>query len=154
MKEYLTIGNSKYSYIVVSSEIWYITSGINCSVFFLTNGKQFSVRMPLCDVKKEIDTHFKETHNVFRRIGEGLIINMDYLFKINKSEKEIELLNRRADGFMDGYSAGYNDAILGIKPVNIKLKSNTVTSTISERVVDELYDEFSSKKEKKRKNGI
>jgi len=147
MKEYLIIGNSQYLYRVESSEIWYITSGSKGSVFFLTSGKHFDVPLPLCEIKNKLDKYLKKTHKKFRRIGEGLIINMDYLFMINKSEKEIELLNRRADGFMDGYSAGYNDALSDIKPVNIKLKSNTVNPSVSERVIKELHDEFKPKKE-------
>ena len=147
MKEYLIIGNSQYIYRIESSEIWYITPGKhNCSEFFLTSGKHFDVPLPLCEIKKKLDKYLRETHKKFRCIGEGLIINMDYLFMINKSEREIVLLNRRSDGFMDGYSAGISDAESNNKPVSIKLKSNTVNPSVSERAIKELHDEFKPKK--------
>ncbi|MBR4198685.1 MAG: hypothetical protein IKQ94_07935 [Bacteroidales bacterium] len=146
MKEYLKIKYDQYLYRVEWDEIWYITTDHNVSLFFLTNGKHFKVRMPLYKVKEEIDKYFKGTHENFRYIGQSLIVNMYHSFMIGK--KEIELVNRKADGFLVGYSAGYSDAESNNKPEAIKLKTNSVTLSIPENA---LIDEFPSKQEKKNK---
>ncbi|MBQ9588128.1 MAG: hypothetical protein IJR26_09765 [Bacteroidales bacterium] len=124
MKEFLILANSRELTHIESSDIWYISADGNYSHIFLTNGNKILVTKQLGDVKKAIDTYLPHYRGDFHRIGQSLIINRIYLFSINLTEQQLVLSDRRAEGYLVGYSAGYSDCRSG-KPSYINLDSTS-----------------------------
>lgn len=109
MNEYLIIGSRNWLALIASQEIWYIKSDGNYSIIYLTNGKEVRIRLNLGNVERMIERHIPYYQRDFRRIGKGLIINKAHLYGIDLSSQEVRLFNRKSDGFMNGYVAGYLD---------------------------------------------
>ena len=94
MKEFLILRNTRELYCIDSTDMWYIEAIHNRSNFYLTNGYCFTLTMQLGKVAEAIDEYLPH-HNDFRRIGQSLIININYLFHINLTEQQLELYNKQ-----------------------------------------------------------
>lgn len=152
MKEYLIIGNNSVIYRIDSAEIWYIatsTEARNAIEIFLTNGKNIRVFATLTGVEELINKYFKYSHGDFCRVGNSLIINMNYLFSINFPNSMVGLINRRADGFIAGYSTGYSDGKSDKKTHLFSFQKNEVTLPASRDALTKLKSAFEEKNNKK-----
>ncbi|MBO7623722.1 MAG: LytTR family transcriptional regulator DNA-binding domain-containing protein [Bacteroidales bacterium] len=107
MKEFLILSNTRELRHIDSADIWYIDAQENYSDIYLTNGKSITVTMKLKDIEEALKKFLPLYHKDFYRVGRSLIINKIYLFSINLTEKQIELADKRTEGYLAGYSAGY-----------------------------------------------
>ena len=145
VKEYLIIGNKIWLSHIDPTEIWYIKSDGNYSVMYLTNGKEIRIHMNLGEVERLINIHLPYYHDDFYRIGKGLIINKTHLYSIDLSSQEVQLFNRRSDGYMTGSTAGYrdgrNDKISQLRNIH----DNEVSLPASREALESLKNEIERK---------
>jgi DNA-binding LytR/AlgR family response regulator len=78
----LIFRNTSGVVFIESSEIVYIEAAGNYSVFHLSNGKTETVTMLLGRVEEQL------TGEAFFRIGRSIIINLDYLKKVNTRQSQ------------------------------------------------------------------
>lgn len=145
VKEYLIIGNKIWLSHIDPTEIWYIKSDGNYSVMNLTNGKEIRIHMNLGEVERLINIHLPYYHTDFHRIGKGLIINKTHLYSIDLSAQEVQLFNRSADGYMTGYTAGYQDGRCNKASQLKNLHNNEVSLLASRDALETLKNEIEKK---------
>ena len=86
--EYLTLTNSNEILRIASEEIAFIKGDGNYSDIYLCNGKSESVTCQLHDL---MDKLAKFTYCPFHRVGKSIIVNKDYIFKVNPGLKKLIL---------------------------------------------------------------
>ena len=142
MNEYLIIESRNWLALIDSKEIWYIESDGNYSIIHLTNGKELRIRINLGNVEKMIARHMPNYQRDFRRIGKGLIINKTHLYCIDLSSQEVRLFNRKVDGYMNGYTAGYLDGKSERQPFFKNIRGLEVSLSASKEALEILKNEI------------
>ena len=92
--EYLTLTNSTEIIRIASDDIVFIKGDGNYSDIFLANGKKENVISQLHDLMDKLTVL---NYNPFYRVGKSLIINRDYVFKVNPGLQRIILSNSRLE---------------------------------------------------------
>lgn len=86
--EYLTLTNNNELIRISADEIAFIKGDGNYSDIFLTNGKRESVTGQLHDL---MDRLTNLDYCPFHRVGKSIIVNKDYIFKINPGLQKLIL---------------------------------------------------------------
>ena len=92
--EYLTLTNSTEIIRIASEDIVFIKGDGNYSDIFLANGKKENVISQLHDLMDKLTAL---NYSPFYRVGKSLIINRDYVFKVNPGLQRIILSNSRLE---------------------------------------------------------
>ena len=88
--EWLKITTNSEIIRIPTDEIIFIKGDGNYSDIFLANGKKENVISQLHDLMDKLTTL---NYNPFYRVGKSLIINRDYVFKVNPGLQRIILSN-------------------------------------------------------------
>ena len=108
--EWLKITTNSEINQIPTDEIIFIKGDGNYSDIFLANGKKENVISQLHDLMDKLTTL---NYNPFYRVGKSLIINRDYVFKVNPGLQRIILSNRRLDKYI--LIKAYKDALKQLK---------------------------------------
>ena len=92
--EWLKITTNSEIIRIPTDEIIFIKGDGNYSDIFLANGKKENVISQLHDLMDKLTTL---NYNPFYRVGKSLIINRDYVFKVNPGLQRIILPNSRLE---------------------------------------------------------
>lgn len=92
--EWLKITTNSEIIRIPTDEIIFIKGDGNYSDIFLANGKKENVISQLHDLMDKLTTL---NYNPFYRVGKSLIINRDYIFKVNPGLQRIILSNNRLE---------------------------------------------------------
>lgn len=92
--EWLKITTNSEIIRIPTDEIIFIKGDGNYSDIFLANGKKENVISQLHDLMDKLTTL---NYNPFYRVGKSLIINRDYIFKVNPGLQRIILSNIRLE---------------------------------------------------------
>ena len=92
--EWLKITTNSEIIRIPTDEIIFIKGDGNYSDIFLANGKKENVISQLHDLMDKLTTL---NYNPFYRVGKSLIINRDYIFKVNPGLPRIILSNSRLE---------------------------------------------------------
>lgn len=92
--EWLKITTNSEIIRIPTDEIIFIKGDGNYSDIFLANGKKENVISQLHDLMDKLTTL---NYNPFYRVGKSLIINRDYIFKVNPVLQRIILSNSRLE---------------------------------------------------------
>lgn len=92
--EWLKITTNSEIIQIPTDEIIFIKGDGNYSDIFLANGKKENVISQLHDLMDNLTTL---NYNPFYRVGKSLIINRDYVFKVNPGLQRIILSNSRLE---------------------------------------------------------
>ena len=92
--EWLKITTNSEIIRIPTDEIIFIKGDGNYSDIFLANGKKENVISQLHDLMDKLTTL---NYNPFYRVGKSLIINRDYIFKVNPGLQRIILYNSRLE---------------------------------------------------------
>lgn len=92
--EWLKITTNSEIIQIPTDEIIFIKGDGNYSDIFLANGKKENVISQLHDLMDKLTTL---NYNPFYRVGKSLIINRDYVFKVNPGLQRIILSNCRLE---------------------------------------------------------
>ena len=92
--EWLKITTNSEIIRIPTDEIIFIKGDGNYSDIFLANGKKENVISQLHDLMDKLTTL---NYNPFYRVGKSLIINRDYIFKVNPGLQRISLSNSRLE---------------------------------------------------------
>ena len=92
--EWLKITTNSEIIRIPTDEIIFIKGDGNYSDIFLANGKKENVISQLHDLMDKLTTL---NYNPFYRVGKSLIINRDYIFKVNPGLQRIILSNSRLE---------------------------------------------------------
>ena len=92
--EWLKITTNSEIIRIPTDEIIFIKGDGNYSDIFLANGKKENVISQLHDLMDKLTTL---NYNPFYRVGKSLIINRDYIFKVNPRLQRIILSNSRLE---------------------------------------------------------
>lgn len=113
-KDYLIIESGADLFRVVIDDIMYFESDHNYSHVHLTNSKSDLVSLQLGKISELIDGQLKKNGRTFVRIGNRLIVNTQYIYKIDVAKQELIL--------MAGYKGKSSD--YSIYKVEVALKPN------------------------------
>ena len=86
--EYLTLTNSTEIIRIASDDIVFIKGDGNYSDIYLSNGKAENVTYQLHGLMDKLE---KFTYCPFHRVGKSLIVNKDYIFKVNPGLQKLIL---------------------------------------------------------------
>lgn len=86
--EYLTLTNSTEIIRIASDDIVFIKGDGNYSDIYLSNGKAENVTYQLHGLMAKLE---KFTYCPFHRVGKSLIVNKDYIFKVNPGLQKLIL---------------------------------------------------------------
>ena len=86
--EYLTLTNSTEIIRIASEDIVFIKGDGNYSDIYLSNGKSENVTYQLHGLMDKLE---KFNYCPFRRVGKSLIVNKDYIFKVNPGLQKLIL---------------------------------------------------------------
>ena len=86
--EYLTLTNSTEIIRIASEDIIFIKGDGNYSDIYLSNGKAENVTYQLHGLMDKLE---KFTYCPFHRVGKSLIVNKDYIFKVNPGLQKLIL---------------------------------------------------------------
>ena len=92
--EWLKITTNSEIIRIPTDEIIFIKGDGNYSDIFLANGKKENVISQLHDLMDKLTAL---NYSPFYRVGKSLIINRDYIFKVNPGLQRIILSNRRLE---------------------------------------------------------
>ena len=92
--EWLKITTNSEIIRIPTDEIIFIKGDGNYSDIFLANGKKENVISQLHDLMDKLTTL---NYNPFYRVGKSLIINRDYIFKVNPGLQRIILSNSQLE---------------------------------------------------------
>ena len=88
--EYLTLTNSNEIIRIASEDIVFIKGDGNYSEIYLPNGKSENVTCQLHGLMEKLE---KLIYCPFHRVGKSIIVNKDYIFKVNPGLKKLILAN-------------------------------------------------------------
>lgn len=108
--EWLKITNNTEIIRIPSDEIVFIKGDGNYSDIFLSNGKKENVISQLHDVMDKL-SHFD--YCPFYRVGKSLIVNRDFIFKVNPGLQKLILSNSRLE--KDILIKASKEALKGLK---------------------------------------
>ena len=91
MAGYLTISNSKELLRLPTDNIVYVAGGGDYSDIMMADGKKRTVTCQLGQIEDMLSAQLGQNGSHLVRIGQSLIINMNYLSYINPSKKQIIL---------------------------------------------------------------
>ena len=83
---------------VPSESVVLITADSNYSVLTLVDGSEYVLTMQLGQVEHKLMDVATAQSGRFIRIGKSLIINRNYIYKINLAKQELVLSDSRLDG--------------------------------------------------------
>lgn len=86
--EYLTLTNSTEIIRIASEDIVFIKGDGNYSDIYLSNDKKENVT---CQLHELMDKLAKISNNPFCRVGKSLIVNKNFIFKVNPGLKKLLL---------------------------------------------------------------
>ena len=131
--EWLKITTNNEIIRIPTDEIIFIKGDGNYSDIFLANGKKENVISQLHDLMDKLTTL---NYNPFYRVGKSLIINRDYVFKVNPGLQRIILSNSRLE--KDILIKASKDALKKLKE---KLETETEEElTLAKELITEIRD--------------
>ncbi len=92
---YLLISTASDLLRVQARHVLYIQSDGNYSMLYLTNGEARLITAQLGQLEQLIDRQFAGEEPTFVRIGKTLIINIRYVFYINPTKQQLQMLDIR-----------------------------------------------------------
>lgn len=92
---YLLISTASDLLRVQARHVLYIQSDGNYSMLYLTNGEARLITAQLGQLEQLIDRQFAGDEPTFVRIGKTLIINIRYVFYINPTKQQLQMLDIR-----------------------------------------------------------